>query len=210
MTTFGIMIATYGDPEWSELATKRALPSALLQNADEILIDHFPGCTIAQARNALADRAESEWLVFLDADDELDKGYVAHMRKAISQPRHEARNLILHPRVSYVRKGKPSPPRYPVRRGTLKDDNFIIVGAGIRRDTFRAVHGFSDYPHGFEDWSLWAKAWKRGAQIVDVPRAVYIAHVDPNSKHRTAWRDRRWQVEMHEKVRRELWPEEYA
>ena len=48
------------------------------------------------------------------------------------------------------------------------------------------------------------KCWKAGAQIVKVPEAVYIAHVNNRSKHRQAWRNRRWQLEMHRKIRAEL------
>lgn len=209
--TFGIMIATYGDREWERLANERALPSAIMQKADEILIDHFPDASIAEARNELASRSQSDYLVFLDADDELQSKYVTFMRKAVEgMTFYEGKRVILVPRVSYVKKGRPAPPRFPPRRGTLEDDNYIVVGAGIQRWDFLDVGGFSNYPHGFEDWSLWAKSWKAGATVVDVPRSVYIAHVNPNSKHRTAWRDRTWQVNMHERVRRELFPEKYA
>ena len=54
-----------------------------------------------------------------------------------------------------------------------------MVGTLVSRDLFLEVGGFEDYPHGFEDWSLWAKCWKAGAKIIQVRRAVYIAHVDP-------------------------------
>ena len=70
------------------------------------------------------------------------------------------------------------------------------------------VGGFSDYPHGFEDWSLWAKCWKAGAQIVQVRQAIYYAYVNPLSKMRLAWRDRTQQAATHERIQRELWPGE--
>jgi hypothetical protein len=72
---------------------------------------------------------------------------------------------------------------------------------------FLEVGGFGPYPHGFEDWSLWAKAWKSGCRIVKVPKAVYIAYWNAESKHRLQWKDRRWQVEQHMRVRRDLFPE---
>jgi hypothetical protein len=40
--------------------------------------------------------------------------------------------------------------------------------------------------------------------VVRVPKAVYIQHVNPQSKHRVGWRDRRWQVETHQRVEAEL------
>jgi hypothetical protein len=118
---------------------------------------------------------------------------------------------LLTPRVSYVTNGKHRPPRFLRRRGVeLRDDNYLIVGTLISKWLFDRVEGFGDYPHGFEDWSLWAKAWKFGARVVEIPRAVYIAHINPNSKHRQGWRDRDWQVATHERVRREIFPELYA
>jgi GT2 family glycosyltransferase len=82
--------------------------------------------------------------------------------------------------------------------------NWLVVGTLITRDLFLRIGGFSDYPHGFEDWSAWYKATRLGARVVKVPKALYIQHVNPQSKHRQGWRDRRWQVATHQRVEREL------
>lgn len=207
MSTFSIIIATYGDQWWQEMAWERAYPCAMEQGADEVLQVHCEECSIAEARNAIADKARSDWLIFLDADDELEPGYVDAMR------RHAVRvgmnTAVLEPKVSYVRRGLKKPAVFLDRRGDLSDDNFLILGTGIQRRLFEQVDGFGDYPHGFEDWSLWAKSWKEGAKIMRVPDATYVAYVNPSSKHRLAWKDRNWQEEMHHKVRRELFPELY-
>ncbi len=79
-----------------------------------------------------------------------------------------------------------------------------MIGTLIQRELFLEIGGFPEYPHGFEDWAVWAKAWKAGAKIVKVPDAIYRAHVNPHSKHKTAWRDRKTQVETHNRVRAEL------
>jgi glycosyltransferase involved in cell wall biosynthesis len=212
-----IVIATYGEPVWEEMAERRALPSALNQRrlADEIVIRHYRDASIAQARNSAAVDSNEEWLLFLDADDELDPRYVGAMRDEIAQVNREDIQLrqryLLTPAVSYVRRGKRQRPRFLERAGlTLRDDNYLVVGTLIQRDLFFKVGGFGDYPHGFEDWSLWAKAWKEGAAVRRVPRAIYYAHVNPASAHRVAWKDRDWQVQMHHKVRKELFPEAYA
>ena len=114
---------------------------------------------------------------------------------------------LLTPAVSYIRKGRPGTPQFNDRGIPLCDDNWLIVGTVIARDLFMEVGGFNDLEHGFEDWSLWAKAWKAGAEIIKVPRAVYLAHVNPQSKHRQRWRDRAWQVKRHQEVRAELFPD---
>jgi GT2 family glycosyltransferase len=205
-----ILIATYGEQSWLQMAQNRALPSADSQGAYEVHQGHYPEATIAQARNRLAEDASGDWLIFLDADDELGPGYVTGMMRSAARKGVPERALLT-PAVSYWYPGRrrANSPRF-LPHCDLSQGNYLVLGTMVQRDLFRQVGGFSDYPHGYEDWSLWAKCWKAGAKVIQVRRAVYIAHVDPNSKHRVAWRDREYQVQMHEQVRRDLFPEEYA
>lgn len=154
-------------------------------------------------RNDAARKTKGDWLCFVDADDEVDLGYLDAMHLAIVRQKKPERCLFT-PAVSYVRKGKPAPPIFLDRGISLEHDNWLVVGTVVHRDLFFEVGGFSDYPHGFEDWSLWAKCWKAGAEIVKIPDAIYRAHVNPQSKHRKQWRNRKWQVEMHQRVQKEL------
>ena len=207
-----IIIATYGDESWAKLAQERALPSAMGQGAYDVLCAHHRTGPIALARNILAEETEADWLCYLDGDDELTPGYLDAMKRAAE--RQGDGPCLLTPAVSYLRKGgrdgkkyRASEPAFLDRGIPLTDDNWLVVGTLIQRDLFMQVGGFSDYPHGFEDWSLWAKAWSAGAKIVKVPDAIYRAWVNPRSAHRVQWRDRRWQVDMHNRVRAELFPE---
>ena len=198
-----VLIATYGSEEWRELAWSRAFPSAIDQTED-VSCFHDPEGTIASVRNEMALHAKGDWLCFLDADDELAPGYLDAMKRVLERE-DGATSLLLTPAVQQIRKGKESGPPFFFDRGIpLSEDNWLVLGTLIHRDRFREVGGFSDYPHGFEDWSLWAKCWRDGAKIVKVPDAVYRYHVNPQSKHRQGWRDRRWQVETHNRVRAEL------
>ena len=202
-----IIIATYGDRWWEQLALERAFPSAHDQGAHEIIVGHDDRMSIGPVRNVLAEKASGDWLCFLDADDELAPGYLGAMERAFEQeegasPRTTA--LLLTPAVSYVRKNRAAPPKFNDRGIPLSQDNWLVLGTLISRDLFMRIGGFSDYPHGFEDWSCWRKAEMAGARIVKVPGAIYRAYVNPRSKHRQGWRDRRWQVETHQRVAAEL------
>lgn len=179
-----ILIATFGDEAWSELAWSRAYPSAIEQGAAEVLVRHEPDGTVASARNALAGMAEGEWLCFLDADDELCPGYLVAMEKVapelepwVESPFGPGRDSILAPAVSYggSRPGIPNLGGWP-------GVNECVIGTLVPRRVFLQLGGFRELP-SLEDWDLWLRCVKAGARIVHVPDAVYCAHVTPNSRN---------------------------
>lgn len=201
-----IVITSYGEETWRSLAWERAYPSAIAQDNGtekfEVIVHHSELETIGPARNEAAAKAEGKWLIFLDADDELEPRYVHEMSIAAAKT---SGDVLMQPAVRYLRKGGRSGTRpviIPDRN--LRHDNYLVIGTMLRRELFQRVEGFNDYHHGFEDWSLWAKCWKLGAQVVPVPRAIYCAHYNPQSKHRLLWRDRREQVKLHERIEKEL------
>ena len=197
-----VLIATYGAPEWKTIA-ERAYLSVLGQEAYEIILHHDDDGTIASSRNAAAEKATGTHLLYVDADDELAPGYVEAMSVAYHQNLMDD-NAIYTPAVRHVKKGRPAAPFFFDRGISLRQDNWLVVGTLVSRELFMEVGGFCDYPHGFEDFSLWSKCFRAGADIVKVKDAVYRYWVNPQSKHKQGWRDRKWQVETHQRVVREL------
>lgn len=208
-----IVIATYGDDSWRDLALKRALPSceALDTPPHEVRLVHR--ATLNDARNAGALAATGEWLCFLDADDELEAGYLGAMRAAEPEPIERLATpdevtagcelgiafdpacALLIPAVRYLdRRGQPQgeahiPNAEPPR--SLIEVNRAVIGTLIPRALFLDVGGFGDEPI-YEDWSLWLRCVRAGAELVHVPRAVYRAHRRPRSRNTfrgdaTAW-----------------------
>lgn len=209
--TITICITTYGDDAWHELAWSRAYPSTIDQGADEVLVRHHPDLTIGPARNKTVGEATGTMIVCLDADDELEAGYIEALREGAARVAAQfgpLRTTLFQPAVRYIRKGRMQDP-YLIPVGDFRHDNFLVVGTMISRDLFTRVGGFEDLKHGYEDWSLWAKAWKAGATVTQVPRAIYNAHINPNSKHRTMWKRRREQVYWHQRTQHLLFPEEF-
>lgn len=205
--TISVCITTYGEDAWHELAWSRAYPSVIDQGADEVLVKHWDDLAIGPARNATAADAVGDFLIFLDADDELETGYVEAMRDAIGECSHPLQ-MLYQPAVRYIRKGQMANPIL-IPQKDLRIDNYLVVGTMVSRSLFTDVGGFEDLKHGYEDWSCWAKCWKAGATITQVPHAIYNAHINPHSKHRQMWRRRREQVYWHQHAQHLLFPEEY-
>ncbi len=172
-----VIISTYGSEEWRNLAQSRAYPSALDQGAHEIVVGHDPEGTLASVRNALARKAEGEWICFLDGDDELAPGYLGAMKRAYEQEgREDGTPLLLTPAAHWITvRGRPETPPKFFDECLFENGNWMVIGTLVPRDLFFQVGGFEEW-QVYEDWALWARCWKAGAVPVRVPDAVYRAH----------------------------------
>ena len=169
----------------------------------EFVTVHQESGTVASSRNAAAEQATGDWLLFLDADDELAPGFINAMKKEISG--HAVlKKTLFTPAVQQQRKGRPRPPFF-FPECSLTTGNWLIIGTLVSKSLFDEVGGFDDHPHGLEDWQLWAKCVKAGASIVKVPKAVYIAHYNQKSKHHMLARDRKAYMVAYEKARSSVW-----
>ena len=176
MEELTILICTHGDEEWDALARRRAYPSVSDQGA-QIIVCYEPEMTLAQVRNHAATLSTTEWLCFLDADDELDFGYVDAMR------RYADDDLLLAPAVKYIDPRRATAPAcLPNEPGEMRVINRCVIGTLIRRSTFFAMGGFQEWPC-YEDWDLFLGAHLSGVPIVYVPDAVYKAHVSRGSRN---------------------------
>lgn len=180
--TVSVIVATYGDDRWSDLAARRALPSARAAierrgATSEILSAHRADGTLATIRNELAGMAQGEWLCFLDADDELEPGYL----DALLAP--DRWGHLRAPAIRYVTPGT-TPDPITLEDRDMRTMNPCVIGTLIRREMFHAAGGFWG-ERAWEDWSLFRRAWLLGATIEHVRAAVYTVHVDPAGRNST-------------------------
>jgi hypothetical protein len=176
-----VVVATFGDAWWQDLAERRAVPSASGQG---VPIFHVHGDTLHGARNAGLGMVGTEWVCFVDADDELEPGFFDAMGAGSADLRA--------PAVAYVRPNGAAQAPYVPRvsghhhdctAGCLSEGNWLVVGTVARTDLVRQVGGWHDWPM-FEDWDLWLRCWQAGGTVEAVPAAVYRAHVRPDSRNR--------------------------
>lgn len=175
-----VCVATFGDPLWADLAEQRAIPSA---KALDVPVVHVHGDTLHESRNAALDWVGTEWVAHLDADDELEAGYVEAMETGTADVRA--------PAVRYVRPDGtaawPYMPRVPGHSHEcggpcLPYGNWLVVGAVARTELLKRV-GWDDWPM-YEDWAMWLRCYQAGASFEAVPAAIYRAHVRPGSRNR--------------------------
>jgi glycosyltransferase involved in cell wall biosynthesis len=172
-----VCIGTYGDPDWITLA-QRAAESAEPQ-APTV---HVHAATLHDARNEALECVNTPFVIFLDADDELEPGYVDAMRAGTADVRA--------PMLRFIRGRRRQLWRPHVYGHThecvaecLPEGNWIAVGAMARTDLVRRVGGWRDFPI-YEDWELWLRCYLAGGSFEWRPEAIYRAHVRPDSRNR--------------------------
>ena len=183
-----VCVATFGDRRWVDLAHDRALPSAYRQDCP-VIYRHED--TLADARNAAIRAVTTEWVVVLDADDELSDGYCAALTCGTADIR-----------VPALVEVQPDGTRTEVRLAgrDIEQVNPIPVSAMARRSDILSAGGFSTWP-AWEDWALWLTMVRRGATFEHIPGATLFAHVDPASRNRTVRHPERLHAAIREACR---------
>ena len=199
LSDFTICIGTFGSFEWEDLAHERAVPSAQAQGVPVVAVHSG---TLAEARNACLERAETEFVIHLDADDELEPGYIEAMAASTGDVRV--------PRVSCYRDGTPIAGgvfmpfinrrhrrTHDCEADCLRFGSWIVVGAAVRKRLVEEVGGWREWD-AYEDFDLWQRCWLAGAEIVRTPDALYRQHLRDGSRNHFLSPER--MNEIHEEI----------
>lgn len=175
-----VVVSTFGDLAWRELAESRAVPSAL----DQAPVIRVHGETLHGARNDGLAKVETDAVLFLDADDALDEGFV----EAMSHGTADLRCPMLH----FV-KGGHERPWQPRVHGHEHDcvaeciasgaGNWMPAGTVMRTELVREVGGWREWAV-YEDFDLAMRLLLASASIELVREARYRAWVNPQSRNR--------------------------
>lgn len=173
-----VVIGTFGADRWQMLA-QRAAASV----PEGVPVHHVHAGTLHDARNSALAQVETEWVVHLDADDELTPGFLPTLAAGAADVRA--------PSVQYVVQGhqrRPAMPRvwghrHACAQDCLPEGNWIVIGAYARVELLRAVGGWRDFSWS-EDWDLWLRCHLAGARFEAIPAAVYRAYVRSDSRNR--------------------------
>lgn len=190
-TDISVVVATYGDIDrWGPMA-ERAIRSVGRQSRAPADVTRVHGSSLHEARNEGARLANGRWLCFLDADDELDGGYLEAMERATQEHWHfnMAPEFIFQPATLGVVDGKEDDAPVLIPQANLLERNYLVIGTVVRKDPFLRLGGFDDWPI-LEDWELFIRFFLDGATTVKVPEAVYRVHVNMESRNNQALHNR--------------------
>jgi len=180
ISSVAVVVATCGNDDWAELALKRAVPSVLPIGPDQLIVHHQAKANVCHSRNVAARAALTDWLLFLDADDELSPGYIDAMRSFMRMSEPE---LLLAPYVIYVAPNGTRTAAHIPNAGHWPNMNDSVTATMIRRTTFERLGGWHQDYWPWSDWELWLRAEEHGVGRIHVPGAVYIAHQSPQGEN---------------------------
>lgn len=170
-----VVVPIFGPPRYLRFAQERALPSIEAQSVKPDSVTICAGPNVAEARNTGAADGHAEWLLFVDADDEISETYIQHLLDGSCDLRGPA-TVFVKPT------GVEGPLLVPAR--DLEDSNYLVIGTLVRRALFEQVGGFRDWPV-HEDYDLWLRCARAGASIEQIEEAVYTVHERQGSRNRT-------------------------
>jgi hypothetical protein len=174
MKSVTVIIGWYGDIAIWNPFIQRALWSVLNQSipADRILISK--GDYLQDARNAGLN-VDTQYIIFLDADDELDYHYIKSMLSGEGDIRVPfVRNIYPDGTIS-------DDQRWYTPKNLIEGQNYIVIGPMINTELFKKAGGFRNLP-SLEDYDLWLRMEEAGAVIKQCTNAIYKVHQRENSR----------------------------
>lgn len=186
-----VIVATFGDRlEWDPLA-ERAIESVAKQTMTPAEVTRVHAGSLHEARNQGAELATGRWLCFLDADDELDPGYLEAMSLATKEHWHfhMAEEILFQPATLGIVDGVEDDAPVVIPPTKLLECNYLVIGTLVRRDHFLRLGGFHAWPI-LEDWDFFIRCWLDGVTVVPVAGAVYRVHVRADGRNLQATHNR--------------------
>jgi glycosyltransferase involved in cell wall biosynthesis len=130
----------------------------------------------AATRNRALERVDTEWVAFLDDDDEFKPN---HLRACARNAALTGADLV-YPWFDCDGEDKIGMFGVPFDPVLLRKRNYIPVTVLVRTELVRKVGGFQDHPDDngdpCEDWGLWLALLDAGAVFSHLPQRTWIWH----------------------------------
>lgn len=194
-----VAVCTFGTDEWKQKGDE-ALKSAVLTGAKVLRIHE--GNSVAESRNIALESVTTEYIVFLDGDDDLHKDYFKGV---------EPEADVIVTAITYDKSINPAIWKtwehergYRLHSGNcvgkcLLDGNWIHIGAIHRVTPIR----FREYPV-YEDYAYYLEHYTEGHTFTRSESSIYYASVRENKSHRNHSIPKYQRREVHKKILEDL------
>jgi glycosyltransferase involved in cell wall biosynthesis len=184
LLTADISIITPTVPPRADLLARAVKSVALqkLQPVAHLIETDFAHEGSAIVRNRALDRVSTEWVAFLDDDDEL----LPHHLRVLHGWAERLCVDVVYPKCRIVRDGQELPmcpewagrPDMPFDPDILRQRSYIPVTSLVRTELAQKVGGFS-YPEGsgYDDWGMYLKLLDAGARFMHCPVLTWVWHL---------------------------------
>ena len=160
-----------------------------LENIDIHVMSDVDRLGPALMRNVGVKHAETEWVAFLDDDDEM---LPSHLENLLEHAEKEQADVV-YPWYIWVERGRIRTDRDPLRlhgasplgqdfdASVLLGHNYIPVTTLVRRSAFIHAGGFPEPGEfdGPEDWGLWLRMLAVDAKFSHYPDRTWMWHRHP-------------------------------
>lgn len=168
----------------SRKETLNYLQTLKLRDNEKLFMEGNVG--VVKARNFLIDRVTTDYLVFLDPDDELSGDFILQASKLLLSSRHIE---IVFPKV-LIRDTRTQENLIwetgPFDANVLAKTNTLPITSIVSSKLIKMLGGFSDdFESGFEDWDLWYRAALSGAIALKLQSIGYLYSRKPDSRTST-------------------------
>lgn len=182
MNQVTVCIATYGNDSYWRPLREVAAKSAQSQSVPcDLVFSHIPDSdarNCGPSRNIAAEKATTEWLLFLDADDTIERDCVENL---LAMP-----GDVRVPAISCQRVDGSW-----TEHKRLSGRFAWVIGSLVRRSDFNRLGGFRPRVWG-EDSEFWLRCELSGLKFSHSDDAVYRVGYRPESRKTYKYRDALW------------------
>ena len=142
---------------------------------DRVRIVNQKNNGIIQTKNRALELATADWIIFLDADDKMDKRYI---EKLYTEARKTNADIV-YSGMEFIGYEDGIFWSRPFGRRAIRKGNYINNSALMRRDMLFALGGYNEkMSFGYEDWELYVNLAEHNAKFryVRAPLLFYRRH----------------------------------
>jgi len=156
---------------------------------------HTDNQGLSAARNNGIREAQGAYILPLDADDKIGKGYLEEALRILDQ--HPEIGIV-YCEASYfgVKGGRWDLPEYSLDK--IMNHNVIFCTALFRKADWAAVGGYNvNMVYGWEDWDFWLSLIHRGLKVYRIPKAYFYYRLREGSMVHAMDEEQRFFMRLH-------------